>query len=39
MEVQTHDTTGGVAQELGVRGILERENADHAWLALLVKVV
>ena len=39
MEVQTHDSAGGVAQELWVGGVLQREHTDHAWLALLVEII
>ena len=39
MEVQTHDAAGGVAQELWVGGVLQREHTDHAWLALLVEII
>ena len=39
MEVKTHNTTGGVAEELRVGGILQGEDTDEAWLVLDVDVV
>ena len=39
VEVQAHDAAGGVAQELGVGGVLQGEHADHASLGLLVEII
>ena len=39
VEVQAHYTTGGVAQELRVGGVLQGEDADHSWLSLLVEII
>ena len=39
MKIQAHDAAGGVAQKLWVGGILQREDTDHAWLALLVEII
>ena len=38
-KIQTHDAAGGVAQELWVGGILQREDTDDTWLTLLVEVI
>ena len=39
MEVEAHDSTGSVAQELRVGGVLQGEHADHARLCLLVEII
>ena len=39
VEVQAHYTTGGVAQELRVGGVLQGEDADHPRLSLLVEII
>ena len=39
VEVETHDTTGSLAEELRVGGVLQGEDADHAGLCLLVEII
>ena len=39
VEVQAHDAAGGVAQELGVGGVLQGEDAHHPRLRLLVEII
>ena len=39
VKVQAHHTTGSVAQELGVGGVLQGEDAHHPRLCLLVEII